>query len=78
VSVGQLVEAGTPPFGVAGTTQAGDPHETQGDQYADRWSDAVVMNAVVDEIIVGDRQLSVGLAAVSCKLDLDPVEGAPL
>ena len=61
-------------LGITGATRLGDLYELQRDQLADGRRDATPVNAVMLEVVVGNRQITVVSTAVVCELDLDTVE----
>jgi hypothetical protein len=74
VAVGEAEEGWSAPFGVAGAALLGHFDEAEGDEFADGGCDCVVMQAVFDELYVGDREPAIVLAAVVGVFDLDAIE----
>jgi hypothetical protein len=64
VAVGEAEEGGSAPFGVTCAAFPGDFYEAERDQFADGGCDCVAVDSVFDELVEGDWQSAVVLAAV--------------
>jgi hypothetical protein len=60
----QPIQAGLAAFCIAAAATLGDLDEAEGHGFPDCRRDRVAMDAVLDEILVGHRQLAVVVAAV--------------
>ena len=74
--VGEPVQARRTKLTVARLAAFGHFEEAEYLAFADAWRDGILVDAVLDKMLVGDRQLAVVVAAVLRQLDLDAGEDA--